>query len=208
MTGSGALGFQNNLLGVGIEIGDTFGQGNFVREPDGTLFSQLQYGEHRYDLQDALGSVVNLATDTATSAGDFAYEPWGKFTATGQTSTNFFNYAGGMYINGYVHFGQRYYDAANANWTQSDLIDQPKSLTSGNRYAYAGDDPINNVDPGGLFLKMFFRSARKISLKTAAESVVTAAGCSLVPAGPAAAAVCGAGLVLTSADIQHDLRNK
>jgi len=57
--------------------------------PDGTLFSQLQNAERRYDLQDALGSIVNLGTDTGGSAGDFKYDPWGRVSesSTGSSTT-------------------------------------------------------------------------------------------------------------------------
>jgi hypothetical protein len=36
-------------------------------------------------------------------------------------------------------------------WTQQDSLNTPLDPTNGNRYAYAGDDPINGVDPSGLY---------------------------------------------------------
>jgi RHS repeat-associated protein len=50
---------------------------------------------------------------------------------------------------GLVKFGQRWYSPTTGTWTKQDTLDAPLDLTNGNRYAYAGDDPINNMDPGG-----------------------------------------------------------
>jgi hypothetical protein len=34
-------------------------------------------------------------------------------------------------------------------WTQQDTLDSPLDPANANRYAYAGDDPINAIDPTG-----------------------------------------------------------
>jgi RHS repeat-associated protein len=58
--------------------------------------------------------------------------------------------AGQLDTTGLYHFGERYYDPNTMRWTQQDPINQGASLTQANRYAYAGGDPINNVDPIGM----------------------------------------------------------
>ena len=81
-------------------------------------------------------------------------------TTTG-TSTNPLKYGSPVelwrqYSGGYqapaglYHFGQRYYDPADARWTQPDPLDQPDDLRQGNRYVYVGGDPIDVTDLTGL----------------------------------------------------------
>jgi uncharacterized protein RhaS with RHS repeats len=47
-------------------------------------------------------------------------------------------------------FGIRYYDAATGRWTQRDPVGGSLLETvKANPYVYAGDDPVNLVDPSG-----------------------------------------------------------
>jgi hypothetical protein len=47
-------------------------------------------------------------------------------------------------------FGTRYYDSTLGRWTQQDPVGGSLGdLNSANRYTYAGDDPVNMVDPSG-----------------------------------------------------------
>lgn len=62
-----------------------------------------------------------------------------------------FGFAGGLYDadTGLVRFGARDYDALTGRWTSKDPI-----LFGGgqaNLYAYVGNDPINRIDPSGLW---------------------------------------------------------
>lgn len=50
---------------------------------------------------------------------------------------------------GLVKLGARYYFPALARWTQQDPKVQPFDPVQANRYAYAGCNPANNVDPSG-----------------------------------------------------------
>src|SRR5207247_1438941 len=47
-------------------------------------------------------------------------------------------------------FGERYYDPTLGRWTQRDALDNPLDLKGWNQYLYAGDDPVNEIDPTGL----------------------------------------------------------
>ena len=49
-------------------------------------------------------------------------------------------------------FGERYYDPSTARWTQLDPSDAPLDTHGWNRYIYAGNDPINFIDPSGAGL--------------------------------------------------------
>ncbi len=49
-------------------------------------------------------------------------------------------------------FGTRYYDPTLGRRTQQDPVGGSLGdLNSANRYVYAGDDPVNAVDPSGKF---------------------------------------------------------
>ena len=55
----------------------------------------------------------------------------------------------GNVANGLYHFGQRYYDLTTGRWTQQDPEDRLGSATQGDRFLFAGADPINLSDPTG-----------------------------------------------------------
>jgi RHS repeat-associated protein len=82
----------------------------------------------------------------------FKYDPYGNLTNTTGSLYEPIRFAGGFYDiqTGLYHFGQRYYDSQSGRWTQQDPADDPLSLNGWNRFVYAGDDPINNVDPSGM----------------------------------------------------------
>ncbi len=66
--------------------------------------------------------------------------------------TNTWRYASGYYdvSTGLYKFGIRYYDATTGRWTQRDPVGGSLQETvKVNPYVYAGDDPVNNVDPSG-----------------------------------------------------------
>lgn len=51
---------------------------------------------------------------------------------------------------GLVKFGLRWYNPATGTWTQQDTLDAPLDPHNGNRYVFAGGDPINGIDPAGV----------------------------------------------------------
>ena len=50
---------------------------------------------------------------------------------------------------GLTKFGQRYYNPARGAFTQQDTFVKLANPGNGNPYAYAGDSPINYIDPTG-----------------------------------------------------------
>jgi len=104
-------------------------------------------------LFDGLGSVVAVTDSTGAVVSTYKYDPYGKHTATTGTVTNPWRFAGQYYDSqtGLYKMGQRYYNPANARWTQQDPIRQIGSFHQSDRCPYAGDDPINLTDPNGLY---------------------------------------------------------
>ncbi|MCA1835259.1 MAG: RHS repeat-associated core domain-containing protein, partial [Actinobacteria bacterium] len=86
---------------------------------------------------------------------------------------------------GLVQFGQRYYDPAVGRWTQQDPVG-PRT-----NYLYAGDDPVNLVDPSGLKNGHWWDPTSWDS-KTATR-VLAGTGCAVAAGGVAASIVASAG---------------
>lgn len=98
---------------------------------------------------DALGSVIGLADDTGVMT-TYSYDPFGNTTVSGEASDNPFQYTGrendgtGLY-----YYRARYYSPD----LQRFISEDPIGLKGGdvNFYAYVGNNPVNWVDPLGLF---------------------------------------------------------
>ncbi|MER7719673.1 RHS repeat-associated core domain-containing protein [Streptomyces flaveolus] len=122
----------------------------FVREPAGTLNSMTRSGKAYYYLTDAIGSVVALADETGTKVNTYSYSPRGV-TRAGTTEkagvSQPYRFAGAHEDpTGLYHLGARYYDTNIGRFTQPDPSGQEK-----NPYLYAEGDPVNRIDPSGLF---------------------------------------------------------
>ncbi|MCM3780652.1 RHS repeat-associated core domain-containing protein [Microbacterium hydrocarbonoxydans] len=106
---------------------------------------------------DGLGSPVAMLTDYSAVAYAYTFDPYGtavlsdEGTGGNGQKQNPFLFKGGIQdrATGWVHYGNRWYNTTLGRWTQQDTLDAPLDATNANRYAYAGADPINNVDPTG-----------------------------------------------------------
>ncbi|WP_456044754.1 RHS repeat-associated core domain-containing protein [Streptomyces parvus] len=139
--------FHNGPLGLsatstaGVDTG-------FNREPGGTLNSVTRGGKNHYYLTDALGSVVALADDAGAKVNTYAYSPRGvQRAATAEQVPQPYRFAGGYQDpTGLYHFAARYYDPNIGRFTTPDPSGQEQ-----NPYLYAAGDPVNRIDPTGLF---------------------------------------------------------
>ena len=79
------------------------------------------------------------------------FDEWGVVTADSNPGIQPFGFAGGVWDRdvGLVRFGARDYDALVGRWVSKD----PIGFGAGdpNLYVYVGNNPVNWVDPSGLF---------------------------------------------------------
>jgi RHS repeat-associated protein len=126
------------------------GTTDYVYGPTGTPVEQFTSGgaNQSYYFSDAHGSTVELANQAGAVAGTYAYTAWGALTSHSGASTPM-QYAGGYTDaeSGLIYLQARYYDPATAAFTSVDAL-LSRTLTA---YLYASNDPLNRLDPLGLW---------------------------------------------------------
>ncbi|MEU4215144.1 RHS repeat-associated core domain-containing protein [Actinoplanes sp. NPDC026623] len=104
---------------------------------------------------DGLGSVVAIVGSNNTVAATYEYDPYGVVQTSsnenGLGQTNLLRYAAGTYdpATRLTKYGQRWYNPNQGRFTQQDNLQFIGDPSQANRYAYAADNPINNIDPTG-----------------------------------------------------------
>jgi len=129
---SGGTVLANLLTGLGLD----------------EVFTRTDGAGRRTLLPDALGSTLALADDAGTVQTQYTLEPFAQTTATGQSSSNPFQYTGRENDNtGLYYYRARYYSPTRGRFLSED----PLEFFGGdvNLYAYVSNAPINYVDPGG-----------------------------------------------------------
>jgi RHS repeat-associated protein len=120
----------------------------YIYGPDGLPLEQISGTTPLYYLHDALGSTRALTSGTGGVTATYTYGPFGSLASSTGTASNPFGYAGSYTDSesGLIYLAHRYYDPETAQFTSVDpLVD-----ATGAPYAYAYDDPVNEVDPTGL----------------------------------------------------------
>jgi RHS repeat-associated protein len=101
---------------------------------------------------DHLGSVRAVVnSSTGNVAREITYDSFGNVTSDTNPGFQPFGFAGGLYDTDtrLVRFGARDYDPETGRWTSKDPIGFAGGDT--NLYGYVVGDPVNLVDPEGLF---------------------------------------------------------
>lgn len=116
-----------------------------------------QYGSNAwsYYLPDRLGSVRQLTDHSGAVTLARSYDPFGNGLEQVGAGQSTFGYTGEqMDPTGLVFLRARYYNPGSGRFLTADSI-IPDPLRSGgwNRYAYVGNNPINQVDPSGQTVK-------------------------------------------------------
>jgi RHS repeat-associated protein len=104
-----------------------------------------------YFFQDHLGSTIVVADSAGGTTSSF-YRPFGQRVGAGSPPEYGYNGQRFQSDSGLYHYGARWYDPALGRFLQPDSIlpslDEPGSL---NPYGYVLYDPVNLVDPTGMF---------------------------------------------------------
>ncbi len=143
---AGGTNFESGFLGIAVINEALLVNTHQTRDNRGNLIGQRKDGGLYY-LFDGLGSVVAVTDGSGAVRNRYAYDPYGTPIASGTSEQvgNPWGFAGGYRdTTGLIKFGARYYDPTLGRWTQRDPV--PSELP----YAYAGDNPVNFVDPSGL----------------------------------------------------------
>jgi len=130
------------------------GQAQVVYVHGNDLVSQTQQNQTTFYLVDGLGSTRLLTNDQGAILNDYRYDAYGKTLDETGTVNNKYLFAGEQFDEGLgdYYLRQRYYDADSGRFTRRDTyegrLDKPLTL---HKYLYTHNNPINGIDPTGLF---------------------------------------------------------
>ncbi len=132
-----------------MPVRETSGNNSATMLSGGTdqWFSRTDSAGQRTFLTDLVGTVVALGDATGALKTQYAYDPYGAQTRTGENSSNTFGYTGRQRMDsGLMYNRARYYDPS----LQRFISEDPIGFAGGtNLYAYAANSPTNYTDPSG-----------------------------------------------------------
>jgi RHS repeat-associated protein len=151
---SGPLGLTNYLYDGNDLIQEMDNGGNILAKyTHGTVVDEdlamLRNGTASYYHQDGLGSITSLSSSAGALADTYAYDAFGRLTASTGNLTNPFQYTGREFDSeiGTYFYRARYYDPIAGRFSAED----PLRFDAGpNFYEYVNNSPANLVDPFGL----------------------------------------------------------
>ncbi|HEX5853389.1 MAG TPA: RHS repeat-associated core domain-containing protein, partial [Solirubrobacteraceae bacterium] len=125
---------------------------SYIYGPNGLPTEQISSGGTiTYLHHDQAGSTRLITSSTGTKTASFTYDAYGNTTGTTGTAKTPLGYDA-QYTStdtGLIYLRARVYDPATAQFLSVD----PLAGITGERYSYAGDNPVNAGDPTGLFWK-------------------------------------------------------
>jgi RHS repeat-associated protein len=145
----GRLLFETNASGLVTA--------NYIYAGSRLVASGTAAGGYVFYHQDKTGNTLALTNSSGAVVGAFAYSPDGAvLNQSGSVSTPF-TYVGAYGVmsegNDLYFMKNRYYDAGAGRFIQRDPIGFAGGQT--NLYAYVGNNPVESIDPLGLFDQIF-----------------------------------------------------
>jgi RHS repeat-associated protein len=143
---SGPLGATNYIYDRMNSLEEVDNAGNVLAKyAHGAVVDEdlamLRNGTASYYNQDGLGSVTSLGSSNGTLAQTYAFDSFGKLTASTGTLTNPFQYTGREFDSetGIYYYRARYFDPSAGRFLSQD----PIGFSGGvNHYAYTRNSPV------------------------------------------------------------------
>ena len=132
----------------------------------------------KYIHKDHLGSIDIITDESGALIAKFEYSPFGERISDADFKESF-----GRGFTGHKHYetfglidtGGRYYIPSIGRFASADpFVQSPDNLQSLNRYSYVQNNPLNNVDPSGFFIKKLFKAGTKFvkSIANAGRDII------------------------------------
>jgi RHS repeat-associated protein len=133
--------------------------GASIDEPLATL----RAGATSFYEQDGLGSVTSLTNAAGAVAETYAYDSFGKLTASSGSITNPFQYTGREFDSetGLYYYRARHYDPTSGRFLSEDPLGFGGEM---NFYRYVENNPVLLIDPFGLSSVIFNRANGTLTL--------------------------------------------
>ena len=140
---------EKGMLQAVYEHGQELGPLRLVRRA-GTIAAPVE--QERYFIGDGQDSTRQLLDENGAVKDSYFYDSFGVGLPGGQGATeNSFKYTGQQQdASGLYYLRARYYNAGTGRFLSQDpVMGSAEDPISMHRYLYAGDDPVNMVDPTG-----------------------------------------------------------
>lgn len=154
---SGATYFHYDAGSANV-IAETDGAGHttatYAYDVAGRLHSMTRDGATYYYHTNAHGDVVALTDTTGSVVDSYCYDPWGKVLQASETVANPYRYAGYRYdaSTGLYYLWNRYYSPGTMGFITKDIYPgQTMAPAMMNGYLYCLANPVNAIDPSGLW---------------------------------------------------------
>jgi RHS repeat-associated protein len=142
---------------------------------------------------DRLGSIRLITNASGAEVRDYNYRPFGQIESTSGSLANERGFTGHRHDSstGLIYMGARYYDPVLSRFVSADtIVPDPYNPQAFNRFTYAYNNPISNVDPTGhapvvAVVAAVATAAAAVATATTAIAVIAVIGAVVTVAGVA-----------------------